>query len=60
MVKKRVDIMNQKLRGQFVKFPSKEISSVVNKTVEIDFQSAMNELLGNPKLVKTLQKLSLV
>lgn len=52
--------MNQNLRGQFVKVPSKEISSVVNKTVDIDFKSAMNELLGNPKLVKTLQKLSLV
>lgn len=52
--------MNRKLRGQFIKVPSKEISSVVNKTVEIDFRSAMNELLGNPKLVKTLQKLSLV
>jgi hypothetical protein len=60
MVKKGVEIMNQKLRGQFVKVPSKEISSVVNKTVEIDFKSAMNELLGNPKLLKTLQKLSLV
>lgn len=52
--------MNQKLRGQFVKVPSKEISKVVNKTVDINLQSTMNELLENPKLVKTLQKLSLV
>ncbi len=52
--------MNQKLRGQFVKVPSKRISKVVNKTVDIDPKSAMNELLANPKLVKTLQKLSLV
>lgn len=52
--------MNQMLRGQFVKVPSKKISKVVNKTVDIDPKSTMNELLENPKLVKTLQKLSLV
>lgn len=52
--------MNQKLRGQFVKVPSKKISKVVNKTVDINPKSTMNELLKNPKLVKALQKLSLV
>ncbi len=52
--------MNQRLRGQFVKVPSKKISTVVNKTVDINPKSTMNELLENPKLVKTLQKLSLV
>jgi hypothetical protein len=57
---KGADIMNQKLRGQFVKVPSKKISKVVNKTVDINPKSTMNELLENPKLVKTLQKLSLV
>ena len=53
-------IMNQRLRGQFVKVPSKKISKVVNKTVDINPKSTMNELLENPKLVKTLQKLALV
>lgn len=52
--------MNRRLRGQFVKVPSKEISKVVNKTVDINLQSTMNELLKNPKLIKTLKKLSLV
>ena len=52
--------MNQSLRGQFVKVPSKKISKVVNKTVDINPKSTMNELLENPKLVKTLKKLSLV
>ncbi|MEK1366088.1 hypothetical protein HCZ82_04740 [Limosilactobacillus fermentum] len=52
--------MNQQLKGQFVKAPSKNISNVVNKTVDINPKSAMNELLKNPKLVKTLKMLSLV
>lgn len=52
--------MNQNLKGQFVKVPSKKISKIVNKTVDINPKAAMNELLENPKLVKTLQKLSLV
>ena len=52
--------MNQRLKGQFVKVPSKDISKVINKTVDINLKSTMNELLENPKLVKTLQKLSLV
>lgn len=56
----RGDIMNQRLRGQFVKTPSKKISKVVNKTVDINLKSTVNELLENPKLVKVLQKLSLV
>ena len=52
--------MNQKLRGQFVKVPSKKINRIVNKTVDINPKATMNELLENPKLVKTLKKLSLV
>lgn len=52
--------MNQNLKGQFVKVPSKKINRIVNKTVDINPKSTMNELLENPKLVKTLQKLSLV
>ena len=57
---KGADIMNQNLKGQFVKVPSKKINKIVNKTVDINPKSTMNELLENPKLVKTLQKLSLV
>ena len=57
---KGADIMNQNLKGQFVKVPSKKINRIVNKTVDINPKAAMNELLENPKLVKTLQKLSLV
>ena len=52
--------MNQNLKGQFVNVPSKKINRIVNKTVDINHKAAMNELLENPKLVKTLQKLSLV
>lgn len=52
--------MNQRLRGQFVKVPSKKISKIINKTVDINPESTINELLENPKLVKVLQKLSLV
>ena len=52
--------MNQNLKEQLVKVPSKKINKIVNKTVDINPKSIMNELLENPKLVKTLQKLSLV
>lgn len=34
--------MNQRLRGQFVKVPSKKINIIVNKTVDINPKAAMN------------------
>ena len=52
--------MNNKLNKQFVKVPSRKLNKIANGTVDIDSRVAMNELLKNPKLIKTLQKLSLV
>lgn len=57
---KGADIMNNKLNKQFVKVPSRKLNKIANRTVDIDSRVAMNELLKNPKLIKTLQKLSLV
>lgn len=57
---KGADIMNNKLNKQFVKVPSRKLNKIANRTVDIDSRAAMNELLKNPKLIKTLQKLSLV
>ena len=50
--------MNKNLKMQFVKVPSKKINKIANQTVDINPKSMMDELLENPKLVKTLQKLS--
>ena len=52
--------MDKNLKRQFVKVPSIKINKIVNQTVDINHKSMMDELLKNPKLVKTLQKLSLV
>lgn len=52
--------MSNNLKEQFVKVPTTKISSIVNETVQVDPKTAMNELLEDPKLMKTLQKLSLV
>lgn len=48
------------MKKQFVKVPTKQISQIVNKTVSVDTNQAMHQLMKNPKLVKTLQKLALV
>lgn len=58
---KGAETMSNILKGQFVKVPQdKKINKIVNKTVNINQKAAMNELLKNPKLIGTLQKLSLV
>lgn len=48
------------LKKQFVKVPNNGITNSNNKTVNIDPQKTMDELFKDPKLVKTLKKLSLV
>ena len=52
--------MSNSFKGQFVKVPAVKINELVNNVVNVDPKKAMNELLEDPKLVKTLKKLSLV
>ena len=52
--------MSNSLKGQFVKVPAVKINELVNNVVNVDPKKAMNELLEDPNLVKTLKKLSLV
>lgn len=52
--------MSNNLKGKFVKVPTRKINKIVNETVRVDPKEAMNKLLEDPKLVKTLEKLSLV
>ena len=54
------ETMSNSLKGQFVKVPAIKINELVNNVVNVDPKKAMNELLEDPKLVKTLKKLSLV
>ena len=52
--------MNRNLKKQFVKVPTRQINNIANKTIQVDAGKAMNKLMANPKLVKTLQKLAVV